>query len=299
MPSSVASSTPSSPATRRATGDALIRSPPLPAGAGAGFARLGLRARGGWGLVAARAPRRLAGACCRRLPLGPDPRDHLTDLERVALARHHLQQHAVGVGVVGHVGLVGLDLHQRRAALHLAADLHEPLEHGALLHRVGQPGHQVRRSPSDVAERGRARPSPRAPRAGTTPARAGGVGHRHVGAGHAARRAHRGSRMPAPGSAPPCSPRRRRGASPLRRSPRGWSCAPTRGSCRGRAGAACAGRSPRPRSCARPPASRRPSAPSRPSARCRRWSRPRPRAAPRPRRSASARRPVSTSPLRP
>ena len=78
-----------------------------------------------------------------------------------------------------------------------------------------------------------------------------GVGHRQVGAGHAADRARRGGRTPAPGSARRGSRRRRRAASPPRRSRSGWSCAPTRGSCRGRAGAACAGRSPRPRSRAR------------------------------------------------
>ena len=80
------------------------------------------------------AARRLAGLA--------DPRDHLADRERVALLGQHLHQHAVGVGLVGHVGLVGLDLHERLAALHLAALLHEPLEHRALLHGVGQARHR-------------------------------------------------------------------------------------------------------------------------------------------------------------
>ena len=87
-----------------------------------------------------------------------------------------------------------------------------------------------------------------------------GVRHRQVGAGHAARPARRGGRRPAPGSARRGSRRRRRAASPPRRSRSGSSCAPTRGSCRGRAGAACAGRSPRPRSRARRRATSPPSA---------------------------------------
>jgi len=71
-----------------------------------------------------------------------DPGDHLADLERVALLGHDLDEDAVGVGVVGHVGLVGLDLDERLAALDLAALVDEPLEHGALLHRVREAGHR-------------------------------------------------------------------------------------------------------------------------------------------------------------
>jgi hypothetical protein len=61
--------------------------------------------------------------------------------EGYALLRDHLDQRSVGVGVVGHVRLVGLDLDQRLALLHLAALVDEPFQDRALLHRVRQPGH--------------------------------------------------------------------------------------------------------------------------------------------------------------
>ena len=163
-PSSRASSTPSSRAIRRATGEAFTRSPsPAPllgarAGRGARSARAAglLGARGsrlGLGSSARRSgsSRRLlrsgsASASPRRLLARlarlADARDQLADGERVALLGHDLDQHAVGVGLVGHVGLVRLDLHERLAALDLAALLHEPLEDRALLHRVGQARHR-------------------------------------------------------------------------------------------------------------------------------------------------------------
>ena len=77
-----------------------------------------------------------------RLARVADARDHLADGERVALLSQDLDQRAVAVGVVGHVGLVRLDLHERLAALDLAALVHEPLQHRALLHRVGQARHR-------------------------------------------------------------------------------------------------------------------------------------------------------------
>ena len=95
----------------------------------------------------ARAPARarpLSTAACRLptpRPASPTRAINRPNLKGLPLSGNDLQQHPVRVGVVGHVRLVGLDLHQRLAALHLAARLHEPLEHGALLHRVGQPRH--------------------------------------------------------------------------------------------------------------------------------------------------------------
>jgi hypothetical protein len=59
---------------------------------------------------------------------------------RVALLGDDLQ-HAVRVGLVGHRGLVGLDLGELVAALDLVAVLLEPAQDRALLHRVGQAGH--------------------------------------------------------------------------------------------------------------------------------------------------------------
>src|SRR4029079_6960418 len=72
-----------------------------------------------------------------------DAGDDLADLECVALLGHDLDQDAVGVGVVGHVGLVGLDLDERLAALDLAALVDEPPEHGALLHGIRKAGHRA------------------------------------------------------------------------------------------------------------------------------------------------------------
>ena len=196
-PSSWASSTPSSRAMRRATGDAFTRSPspaPLPLGARVLVAvppdwvspppsppPPPPRARPSRRPPRRRRPRRLAPrprraapprrrrplprrprprsrrrrlpsprpatrrrrlAVSARLARVADARDRLADRQRVALLGHDLDQRAVGVGVVGHVGLVGLDLHERLAALDLAALLDQPLEDGALLHRVGQARHR-------------------------------------------------------------------------------------------------------------------------------------------------------------
>ena len=112
-----------------------------------------------------------------------------------------------------------------------------------------------------------------------------GVGHRHVGAGHAADRRVEIVERLLLDERGEVRARRRRAASPPRRSRSGSSCARTRGSCRGRAGAACAGRSPRPRPRAPRRAPRPPSRRSAPCARCRRSSRPRPRGGSRPGRS--------------
>jgi hypothetical protein len=88
-------------------------------------------------------PRRLLIPAARLgLALLADAGDHLADREGVALLGHDLDEDAVGVGVVGHVGLVRLDLHERLAALDLAALLDQPLQDRALFHRVRQAGHR-------------------------------------------------------------------------------------------------------------------------------------------------------------
>src|SRR3954447_23730365 len=66
-----------------------------------------------------------------------DASDDLAQRHRLALGHDDLEQRAIGVGLVRHVGLVGLDLAERLAALHLAALLDDPLEDRALLHGVG------------------------------------------------------------------------------------------------------------------------------------------------------------------
>ena len=77
------------------------------------------------------------------IPLGAvaEPRDRLADRQRVALLGDDAE-HAVGVGLVGHVGLVGLDLDELLAAFDLVPVGLQPLEDRALLHRVGQAGHR-------------------------------------------------------------------------------------------------------------------------------------------------------------
>src|SRR5262249_14251192 len=84
----------------------------------------------------------------------PHPGDGVTDRQRVALRRQDLDQRPGQVGLVDHVGLVGLDLDQLLTDGHLVAHPLQPLEDGALLHRVGQPGHddllRHQRLPSNV-----------------------------------------------------------------------------------------------------------------------------------------------------
>ena len=70
-----------------------------------------------------------------------DRRDRLADRERVALLGHDLERAGL-VGLIGHVGLVGLDLDQLVAAGDLVPVGLEPLQDRALLHRVGQAGHR-------------------------------------------------------------------------------------------------------------------------------------------------------------
>ena len=65
-------------------------------------------------------------------------------------------QDAVLVGLVGHVGLVRLDLDELLAALDLVPVGLQPLEDRALLHRVGQAGHRdVGHGPEDNSGHGR------------------------------------------------------------------------------------------------------------------------------------------------
>ena len=70
-----------------------------------------------------------------------DLRDRLADRERVALLGHDLERPRL-VGLVGHVGLVRLDLDELLALGDLVAVGLEPLEDRALLHGVGQAGHR-------------------------------------------------------------------------------------------------------------------------------------------------------------
>src|SRR5256885_1740108 len=79
----------------------------------------------------------------------PDPSDHLPERDRLPLGHDDLDQRPVRVGLVRHVGLVGLDLAERLAALHLAALLDDPLEDRALLHGVGEPRHRDVGGPVD------------------------------------------------------------------------------------------------------------------------------------------------------
>ena len=76
-----------------------------------------------------------------------DRRDDLADRERVALARDGVER-ALLVGLVGHRGLVRLDLGDLLALGDLVALGDEPLQDRALLHRVGQAGHR------DLGQRG-------------------------------------------------------------------------------------------------------------------------------------------------
>ena len=157
-PLSWPSSTPISRAIRFATGEALTRSPPpLPdgasdsarAGAGSGASsRLPLPELVLLGLLLGLSARLLGGGLLRgRVVLGrrlravAEPRDRLADRQRVALLRHD-RERAVGVGLVGHVGLVRLDLDELFPALDLVPVGLQPLEDRALLHRVGQAGHR-------------------------------------------------------------------------------------------------------------------------------------------------------------
>ena len=160
-----ARSTPRSRAMRRATRRGLdapvAASPSTTAGAGAagsrarrhrprprpraGAARRGRRAAVRWPPRAAPPaprPRRSRPSRRRRGRLAPPPivAIDLPDRQRVALGGDDLE-HAGGVGLVGHRRLVGLDLDELLAALHLVAVGLEPLQDRALLHRVGQAGH--------------------------------------------------------------------------------------------------------------------------------------------------------------
>ena len=88
------------------------------------------------------APRRLLAVVgAAALGAVAELRDRLADRERVPLLGDDAE-HAVGVGLVGHVGLVGLDLDELLAALDLVPVGLQPLEDRALLHGVGQAGHR-------------------------------------------------------------------------------------------------------------------------------------------------------------
>src|SRR4051794_10027596 len=123
-------------------------------GGGRGPGRRGGRLGGGGGggggrpLAAPAVARRLGllrrlgrrGVAGRRLAAGADAGDDLADGQRVALLGDD-RQRAGAVGLVGHRGLVGLDLHELVAAGDLVALGLEPLEDRALFHRVGEARH--------------------------------------------------------------------------------------------------------------------------------------------------------------
>ena len=154
VPWSWPSSSPSSRAIRRATGDALAR-PPLPPpparrarprpsagrrlGASAG-ARGSASLLAAFGLAALGSLRRVVSAD-GAVAAAADRRDRRADGERVALLGDDLQRPLL-VGLVRHVGLVGLDLDELLALGDLVPVGLEPLEDRALLHRVGQAGHR-------------------------------------------------------------------------------------------------------------------------------------------------------------
>ncbi len=71
-----------------------------------------------------------------------DDRDRGADGGGLPVADEDLEQRPVGLGLVGHRRLVGLDLGDRVAAGHAGADRDEPGDDGPLLHRVGQAGHE-------------------------------------------------------------------------------------------------------------------------------------------------------------
>ena len=103
----------------------------------AGGASLGRAVARRLGLLRRLGRRAVAG---RRLAAGADARDDLADGQRVALLGDD-RQRAGAVGLVGHRGLVGLDLDELVAAGDLVALGLEPLEDRALLHRVGEARH--------------------------------------------------------------------------------------------------------------------------------------------------------------
>ena len=148
---------------RRATGDALMR----PFSPSAGSARGGLLALGASGSLgrsrsgAARPrpsrwrsrPRRRSSSPPSSVSLlgrrgavadsPPSPiRAIVSPTGSVSPSWATISQRAVLVGLVRHVGLVGLDLDQLVPAGDLVAVGLEPLEDRALLHRVGQAGHR-------------------------------------------------------------------------------------------------------------------------------------------------------------
>src|SRR5262249_54210743 len=78
----------------------------------------------------------------RLLPCSPDASDDLPDRQRLPLLSQYFDEHPIGIRLIRHVRLVGLDLDQGLATLYLAARLHDPLQDGALLHGVGQARHE-------------------------------------------------------------------------------------------------------------------------------------------------------------
>ena len=75
------------------------------------------------------------------LPCIPNPRDHPSNGQRRSLVGNDLDQRPGRVGLIDHVGLVGLDLDQLVPDDDLIPDGLHPAENGPLLHRVGQPRH--------------------------------------------------------------------------------------------------------------------------------------------------------------
>ncbi len=143
-------------ARRRASGEALIRSPSARGGAAgcggaAGVSRWSrgrrrryvcLRFRRGFRRSSRRSVRLRSRGRVDALAFASDDRDRGTDLHAVrTFCDQNLGDLAFVDGFELHRRLVGLDLGKNVAGLHLVAFLHQPLGERALLHSGGKGGH--------------------------------------------------------------------------------------------------------------------------------------------------------------